>query len=451
MAEFHCFSDDHCDLTFGQVMKHLNQHFPAFPGKIWDWGEDDFSDFADDVTASEAMPESAPVPAVKPDGRIKSMNANGQSATAASKASVAGSQAEIWEIEAKTKEADAADAFPGHAEPPQVVAEDYTRNVVIPPEPTVHRNAQPDSQPITPLDMPEDCVYGWLGNKARELHAPLGAAYMVVASAKEMVLRTIVIASALFLASTLLFGQNAEQHPEWPGKGQLFVGTCYQPVDRSHEQIRQDIALMKRAGFTLVRMGDLSWDAFEPSQGHFEFAWFDQILEQMNSANNQWFDTPQPGRLSDVFGIRTEEFYRPSAPPEFILNRKTEKASIGFYEVLEPKTAKAMALFTNTLEKSPAITANVYRKGRAIYLAVPAQMAALAPIVRSLYPALAVEKGPETPSGVYARVVEGRTLYVNTTSEEKAVNISGSKRGIISGTSYKGVIRLKPYDADLVE
>src|ERR1035437_8647369 len=99
-----------------------------------------------------------------------------------------------------------------------------------------------------------------------------------------MVLRTIVIASALFLASALLFGQSAEQHPEWPGKGQLFVGTCYQPVDRSPEQIRQDIALMKQAGFTLVRMGDLAWDAFEPSEGHFEFAWFDQILEQMNSA-----------------------------------------------------------------------------------------------------------------------------------------------------------------------
>jgi beta-galactosidase len=167
--------------------------------------------------------------------------------------------------------------------------------------------------------------------------------------------------------------------------------------------------------------------------------------------NNQWFDTPQPGRLSDVFGIRTEEFYRPSAPLEFSLNGKTEKASIGFYEVLEPKTAKAMALFTNTPEKSPAITVNDYGKGRAIYVAVPAQMAALAPLVRSLYPALAIEKGPETPSGVYARVVEGRTLYVNTTGDEKAVNIRGSKRGIVSGASYEGVIRLKPYDADLVE
>ena len=671
---------------------------------------------------------------------------------------------------------------------------------------------------------------------------------------------------ALLLSSTLFVGQSADHHPDWPGKGQLFVGTCYQPVDRSPEQIRQDIALMKQAGFTLVRMGDLSWDAFEPSEGHFEFAWFDQILEQMNSAgikvildiggspvpiwlhhkypsvnmvneqgatvqpaerymddisdpayrehlnrfadeltrhyahnpalaaigynneigngimsysdadrrrfiewlkarygtiahlnkawatqrwsrhlnsfdevqlpyadgpsaperyldlrrfwsdetisvledleqirernvpnlpavsnlwdwawrrgfdylssyknfvsygaegfypanpldvsfgallekgdlstplwfneftsggggtyggpkgiirmwaylglidygqtflawtfnthrggeeqalfglldhdgtpswkyaeykqvasefsklqrlgfpryhkpdvaiaysfesniashppgpsntvrqyftvnyidqvqsalmpffednidvaiinighstvdykllvvpadyvmdsasadairnyvrnggtvimtamsakvdeSNQWFDTPQPGRLSDVFGIRTEEFYRPSAPLEFRLNGETEKASIGFYEVLEPKTAKAMALFTNTPEKSPAITVNDYGKGRAIYVAVPAQMAALAPIVRSLYADLKIVKGPETPSGVYARVVEGRTLYVNTTGEEKTVLISGSKHGVISGASYEGVIRLRPYDADLVE
>jgi beta-galactosidase len=40
--------------------------------------------------------------------------------------------------------------------------------------------------------------------------------------------------------------------------------------------------------------------------------------------NSQWFDTPLPGRLSDVFGIRTSEFYRPSTPPEFSLNGKTE-------------------------------------------------------------------------------------------------------------------------------
>jgi beta-galactosidase len=64
----------------------------------------------------------------------------------------------------------------------------------------------------------------------------------------------------------------------------LFVGTCYQPIDRTPEQIVQDIAIMRDAGFNVVRMGDLSWDSFEPSQGRFEFEWFDKILDQMHAA-----------------------------------------------------------------------------------------------------------------------------------------------------------------------
>ncbi len=86
------------------------------------------------------------------------------------------------------------------------------------------------------------------------------------------------------LLGAQLWAQSAASHPEWPGKGQLFVGTCYQPVDRTPAQIRRDIALMKEAGFKTVRMGDLSWDAFEPAEGRFEFAWFDSILEQMQQA-----------------------------------------------------------------------------------------------------------------------------------------------------------------------
>jgi len=166
---------------------------------------------------------------------------------------------------------------------------------------------------------------------------------------------------------------------------------------------------------------------------------------------NQWFETSLPGRLNDVFGIRTSEFYRPSVPPEIRLNGEKAKASIGFYEILEPRTARPIAVFTNTPEKSPAITVNNYGKGRAIYVGVPAQMGVLAPLVRGLYVDLGIDKGPETPSGVYARVVEGRTLYVNTTGEEKTVTTRGSKRGVISGTTYEDVIRLKPYAADLVE
>ncbi len=38
---------------------------------------------------------------------------------------------------------------------------------------------------------------------------------------------------------------------------------------------------MQRASFNVVRMGDLSWDSFEPSQGKFEFEWFDRIIDKM--------------------------------------------------------------------------------------------------------------------------------------------------------------------------
>ncbi len=41
---------------------------------------------------------------------------------------------------------------------------------------------------------------------------------------------------------------------------------------------------MKQAGFNVVRMGDLSWDAFEPQEGQFTFEWFDAILDQMQAA-----------------------------------------------------------------------------------------------------------------------------------------------------------------------
>ncbi len=75
--------------------------------------------------------------------------------------------------------------------------------------------------------------------------------------------------TSLGLSGTALAGQDAYAHPTWLGPGQLFVGTCYQPIDRSPEQIDQDIAIMKHAGFNVVRMGDLSWDSFEPSQGQF--------------------------------------------------------------------------------------------------------------------------------------------------------------------------------------
>jgi len=52
---------------------------------------------------------------------------------------------------------------------------------------------------------------------------------------------------------------------------------------------------------------------------------------------------------------------------------------------------------------------------------------------------------------VYARVVNGRTLYTNTTEREQRIPLMGAKKGILSGRIYDGAIVLAPWDADLAE
>lgn len=67
--------------------------------------------------------------------------------------------------------------------------------------------------------------------------------------------------------------------------GQLYVGTNYHPHDNKNpEKIKRDIEWMKAAGFTVVRMGHLAWDSYEPSEGVFDFEWFDHVMDEMNKA-----------------------------------------------------------------------------------------------------------------------------------------------------------------------
>jgi beta-galactosidase len=66
---------------------------------------------------------------------------------------------------------------------------------------------------------------------------------------------------------------------------QLYVGANYHPHDdKNPEKIKKDIELMKAAGFNMVRMGHLAWDSYEPSEGVFDFEWFDKVMDEMNKA-----------------------------------------------------------------------------------------------------------------------------------------------------------------------
>lgn len=166
---------------------------------------------------------------------------------------------------------------------------------------------------------------------------------------------------------------------------------------------------------------------------------------------NQWFNTPLPGRLADVFGLKTNAFYRTPFALTGDIGGAAFTTTINFYEVLEPSTANVLGRISNVDDTPPAATVNHYGRGRAIYVATPAQPSIMIPLYRSLYAELGLERGPVTPEGVYARVVEGRTLYVNTTGEAQAVGPDVRGRGVLSDSRVDGTLRLAPWGVELVE
>jgi beta-galactosidase len=165
----------------------------------------------------------------------------------------------------------------------------------------------------------------------------------------------------------------------------------------------------------------------------------------------KWFETPLPGRLTDVFGVRINAFYRSAQPLTVTIAGERRTGTDPYYEILEPSTARVLATFENTPDKSPAITVNRFGKGQAIYLATAPQPGFVGPLVRSLYAPLSIERGPATPPGVVARVVEGRTLYVNTTDAPVTVTFTGVKRGVLTRASYRGEMTLAGFGVELVE
>ncbi|MDD5148858.1 MAG: beta-galactosidase [Flavobacterium sp.] len=87
------------------------------------------------------------------------------------------------------------------------------------------------------------------------------------------VYKTLFLIGVFFLSSFLSQAQE------------LYVGSNYHPHDdRNIEKIKKDIQLMKEAGFKSVRMGHLAWDSYEPSEGNFDFQWFDTVMDLMNKA-----------------------------------------------------------------------------------------------------------------------------------------------------------------------
>lgn len=58
----------------------------------------------------------------------------------------------------------------------------------------------------------------------------------------------------------------------------------YTPASLQPGRLDKDVAMMKAAGFTVVRMGESTWSLWEPADGQFEYAWMDRVVDAMSKA-----------------------------------------------------------------------------------------------------------------------------------------------------------------------
>lgn len=58
----------------------------------------------------------------------------------------------------------------------------------------------------------------------------------------------------------------------------------YIPEAAAPGRLEKDVALMKAAGITVVRLGESTWSKWEPADGQFDFAWMDRIVDAMGKA-----------------------------------------------------------------------------------------------------------------------------------------------------------------------
>src|SRR6478609_8387831 len=64
----------------------------------------------------------------------------------------------------------------------------------------------------------------------------------------------------------------------------ILYGVAYYHEYMPYDRLDKDVAMMKEAGISVVRMGESTWSLWEPEDGKFEYAWMDRIVDAMGKA-----------------------------------------------------------------------------------------------------------------------------------------------------------------------
>jgi beta-galactosidase len=179
---------------------------------------------------------------------------------------------------------------------------------------------------------------------------------------------------------------------------------------------------------------------------------------------NQVFASTHPGLLNDVFGIRVGSYELVNEMNELSrLSYKGDHMRVSYngenieirssqYDVIQPKAAKVLGYITSLDQNYPIITSNTYGKGTAIYIGLPARGAVLSPLLDDLINKLAIQKGPDVPTGVMARQIDkNHILYLNISDTPKEIPMKGASKSILYDKDYSGNFTIAPNEPEFIE
>lgn len=139
-----------------------------------------------------------------------------------------------------------------------------------------------------------------------------------------MRLRAFCIVFGLGLASLAAVAQSSTSPPPGAILPNVLYGAAYyneyMPADLQPGRLEKDVALMKEAGISVVRMGESTWSLWEPADGSFEYAWMDRVVDTMGKAG-----------IKVIMGTPTYSMptWMAKAHPEFFA-RPLGGASVGY-------------------------------------------------------------------------------------------------------------------------
>ena len=64
----------------------------------------------------------------------------------------------------------------------------------------------------------------------------------------------------------------------------ILYGVAYYPEYMPYERLDTDVELMRKAGISVVRVGESTWSTWEPRDGEFQFDWMQRVLDRLQQA-----------------------------------------------------------------------------------------------------------------------------------------------------------------------